>query len=60
MFSRPFGKHSCPWATYTWIYKKGDITHIERRGTVQRRTAHTITIAKPQDDAQHTAVMAIN
>ena len=42
------------------IFKKGDITHTERRGTAQRGTAHTVTIAKPQDGAQYAVVMAVN
>ena len=61
MFSRPFRKHGVvPLAAYTGIYKKGDITHTERRGTAQRGTAHTVTIANPQDGAQYAVVTAIN
>lgn len=53
-----FWKTKLSWAT--WIFKKGDITHTERRGTAQRGTAHTVTIAKPQDGAQYAVVMAVN
>ena len=37
MFSRPFRKYGVvPLATYTQIYKKGDIVDIKRMGNVQK------------------------
>ncbi|XP_037693679.1 60S ribosomal protein L21-like, partial [Choloepus didactylus] len=64
MFSRTFRKHGVvPLATYTRIYKKGDIVDIKGMGTVQKRMPHKCYHCKTgrvYNVTQHTVGIVVN